>query len=110
MALINCNECNGQMSENAASCPHCGNPNNHFYFDDTTKDFSEITNFINDSSTLRVRGSKFKQFSWFFLTNAAIILSISIVSAGAFLKFAPFFLIIGCIFPFISLLFSKWLP
>lgn len=26
MALINCNECNNQISSNAASCPQCGNP------------------------------------------------------------------------------------
>ena len=26
MALINCNECNNQISENAKACPHCGSP------------------------------------------------------------------------------------
>lgn len=27
MALINCKECNKKISENAKTCPHCGNPN-----------------------------------------------------------------------------------
>lgn len=27
MALIDCSECGGKLSSNAASCPHCGNPN-----------------------------------------------------------------------------------
>jgi hypothetical protein len=27
MALISCSECGGQLSTNASSCPHCGNPN-----------------------------------------------------------------------------------
>ena len=85
------------MSENAASCPHCGNPNNHFYFDNTTKDFSEITNFINDYQHIKEsEGVNLEQFSWFFLTNAAIILSISIVSAGAFLIFPTSFFLIIC--------------
>ena len=26
MALINCSECNNQISSNASSCPFCGNP------------------------------------------------------------------------------------
>ena len=26
MALIQCSECGKQISSNAASCPHCGNP------------------------------------------------------------------------------------
>lgn len=28
MALINCQECNKQVSDKAASCPHCGAPIN----------------------------------------------------------------------------------
>lgn len=24
MALVNCRECNGQVSDSAAACPHCG--------------------------------------------------------------------------------------
>ena len=27
MALINCKECNAQISDSAKSCPNCGNPN-----------------------------------------------------------------------------------
>lgn len=30
MALIKCSECGKEISENAASCPHCGNPINKF--------------------------------------------------------------------------------
>jgi hypothetical protein len=26
MSLINCSECNQQISDKAESCPHCGNP------------------------------------------------------------------------------------
>ncbi|MCH7905614.1 MAG: zinc-ribbon domain-containing protein [Armatimonadetes bacterium] len=26
MALIKCKECGREVSDNAASCPHCGNP------------------------------------------------------------------------------------
>ena len=26
MALINCSECEGKVSDKAAACPHCGNP------------------------------------------------------------------------------------
>ena len=29
MALINCNECNNQISENANACPNCGSPLDH---------------------------------------------------------------------------------
>ena len=29
MALINCNECNHQISENAKACPQCGSPLAH---------------------------------------------------------------------------------
>ena len=28
MALINCPECGKEISDKAASCPHCGNPMN----------------------------------------------------------------------------------
>jgi len=28
MAIINCSECSGKVSSQAASCPHCGNPIN----------------------------------------------------------------------------------
>lgn len=30
MALITCNECGKEFSENASNCPHCGNPNSNF--------------------------------------------------------------------------------
>lgn len=34
MALIQCPECNGQVSEHASACPHCGNP---FKVEEATK-------------------------------------------------------------------------
>lgn len=42
MALIKCIECNGELSEKAPACPHCGCPNNQIKC-------PECSTFIDDS-------------------------------------------------------------
>ncbi|MCP8617282.1 protease HtpX [Salirhabdus salicampi] len=120
MALITCNECGNQVSNRAASCPKCGFPihdevaaateymesvSDHYSYEQ--RNFTGITNHIEKSPPLHIRGGALKRWSWFLLANIGIIFSLSIISAGALVGLAPFILLFGCTFPFISLLFSK---
>jgi len=41
--------------------------------------------------------------------NAAVVLSLTIISGGALLGATPYILVLGSIFPMFSLLLSKWL-
>src|SRR5690606_36758207 len=73
------------------------------------RDFSSISKRINQSQPIAVKNGLMKRFGWFFLVNAVIVLSISLITGGAALSLVPFLLIFGCLFPFISLLFSRWI-
>jgi heat shock protein HtpX len=71
------------------------------------KDFSQIINKIAGSCKLETKSGFFKTFKWLVLANAAVVLSLTIISGGALIAYSPFILLLGSVFPFISLLFSK---
>jgi heat shock protein HtpX len=73
------------------------------------KDYSNISQFLIQSAPIQIKNNFLKRFGWFFMANAAIILSLGLITSGAALSLAPYLLLIGCLFPFISLLFSRWL-
>ncbi len=104
MTLIKCNECGREISNKASSCPHCGNPGTRAI--DVT-DYSAIAKRVGNNDELGLKGNIFKTIRWFILANAAVIISLGIISGGALLGAAPFLLFIGSIFPLIGLLFSK---
>jgi heat shock protein HtpX len=107
MALTLCNECRKQISNKANTCPHCGNPlhDDAVYYRE--KNFSIISQNLLQSAPLQMKSGLLKRFAWFFAVNAAIVISISVITAGAGLALIPFLLLVGCLFPFISLLFSR---
>ncbi|SHG96206.1 protease HtpX [Ornithinibacillus halophilus] len=111
MALLSCFECGNQVSDQAAACPHCGAPFQEQAATATEvgpmRDFGGITSFIKGSEAIRVKGGTMKRWTWFILANVAIVASLSIISGGALIAIAPFFLLFGFTFPFIGLLFSK---
>lgn len=45
MALIKCSECGKEISSNARSCPHCGNPTKNRKFD-VDKEVSALKKFL----------------------------------------------------------------
>ncbi|MBU9721600.1 MULTISPECIES: protease HtpX [Bacillaceae] len=71
------------------------------------RDFTGITNFVKGSNPIHIGGGSLKRWTWFLVANVAIVLSLSIISAGALVAVAPFILLLGFTFPFIGLLFSK---
>jgi heat shock protein HtpX len=109
VALIHCDECNHEISEYAKVCPNCGCPNNYDEDNLEPLNLSSITLGIAKNSELNVKSKNVKRFTWFVLVNAAIILSLSIISSGSLLGLTPFIILLGCIFPIFSLLFSKLL-
>lgn len=70
-------------------------------------DYSAILNKINQKSEPIPNSPIVKSMLWFFAANAAMVLSVSIISGGELVEIVPFLLIWACLFPFISLLFSK---
>lgn len=70
--------------------------------------FENIISAINSKEQLHIKGKKLKTLTWFLLANAAVILSLVILSGGILLELAPFILILGCIVPFFYLMFSKY--
>lgn len=107
MALILCEECERQVSDKADRCPHCGNPLLDEQYD--VKDFSAISTSVLQSQPIHVKKGLFQRFGWFFAVNAAIMLSLSIITAGAAVSLIPYLIIVSCFFPFVSLLFSRWI-
>lgn len=54
-----------------------------------------------------VRYGKLKIAGWFLLTNAAVVISLILISGGALTNYIPVYLVMGGVFPFLGLLFSK---
>jgi heat shock protein HtpX len=109
MALISCEECEKQISDKAHTCPHCGNPMRDEMEYEEAKDFSAISQNVLSSQPIQIKNGLFNRFGWFFAVNAAIVLSLSVITAGAATALIPFLLLVSCLFPFVSLLFSRWI-
>jgi heat shock protein HtpX len=109
MALILCEECEKQISDKADKCPHCGNPMLVELQSYEAKDFSGISLNVLNSQPIPIKNGLLKRFGWFFAVNAAIVVSLSVITAGAAISLMPFLLLVSCLFPFISLLFSRWI-
>lgn len=74
-----------------------------------TATWPTITNYVRFRGTLDLRSNLYRTIGWFALANAAVVLSLAIISGGALLGAAPFVLLLGCLLPFIMLGLSKWL-
>jgi heat shock protein HtpX len=64
---------------------------------------------IRDRGKLGIESNLGKTLGWFALVNAAIVISVILITGGAMLGLAPVLLLFGSIFPLISLAFSKGL-
>lgn len=49
-----------------------------------------------------------KRFLWFGMLNAAVVLTLLVLTKGQFAAYIPFLLLYSCTTPFISLIFSKF--
>lgn len=58
MALINCPECNGVISDKARSCPHCGYPIHEDMVNNVIKKFDLVLNSISSNQELKLRTIK----------------------------------------------------
>lgn len=75
----------------------------------TRNSFSDIVRFLETASPLHVRKGGLTRLTWFVLANAAIVLSVSIISGGTLVGAMPYLIAISSLFPFLALLFSRWL-
>lgn len=66
-----------------------------------------VTQKKNYKGHIGIQSSLGKTLAWFVLANAAVVISLAIISGGALLEFLPFLLVLGSFFPLIALLFSK---
>lgn len=74
------------------------------------KGIDSIVEDVRKKGRFDIQDNKAKIFGWFALTNAAVILTITILTQGEISSgFFLFLLALGSIFPLISLLFSKTL-
>ncbi|WP_083677789.1 zinc metalloprotease HtpX [Paenibacillus sp. FSL R7-0337] len=64
---------------------------------------------ITLTERIEIKSGKWKTLSWFLLANAAILLSLAIISGGALIGIFPFVLLASCTLPFISLCCSRWM-
>ncbi len=104
--LITCTECQNDISSSANSCPNCGR---EIAWSDLNHNFKKISSSLKNKGTLNINSGLGKTLNWFFLINAAVIISLTITTFGVGIAAAPVLLILGATFPFISLFFSKWL-
>ena len=68
-----------------------------------------ITDHLRSRGALGLRSNGWRVCGWFALANAAVVLSLAIISGGALLGLTPVLLLLGCLAPFIMLGLSKWL-
>lgn len=106
MELINCTDCGEKISRSAESCPHCGRK---LVWEDLKQGFSNASSLIEGKGVINLKSGLSKTLTWFVLVNAAVILSITIVTAGEGVAIIPLLLVMGAVFPFGALLMSKWL-
>jgi len=109
MALISCDDCGNDVSKNATECPNCGAPirQSARYAD---KNFDRIENELNSKEKITIETDKIKPYKWLAMTNAAILLTIIVLSGGK-TDFGAILIIIGlgAAVPFAMLYLSKWL-
>lgn len=106
MALIKCVDCNNEISKSADTCPNCGR---EVTWADLDHGLEGVSSSIGQKGVLKIDSGLNKTLKWFCLANAAVIISISLTTAGAGLAIAPLLLLMGATFPFGGLLISKWL-
>jgi len=106
MTLINCSDCGEGVSKKAESCPHCGKS---VTWADTKNGFKGMISEIANKDKVSISSGLNKTLAWFALVNAAVVISIIIVTGGQGIEIIPFLLILGALFPFGALLASKWL-
>lgn len=104
MSTQTCSNCGHEVSSNAFNCSNCGT-----VFTNEKGRFDNIISTFESKSNLNLTGNVWKTLGWFGIANASVILSVAIMTGGALLGYAPFLLVIGSVFPMISLLFSKFL-
>jgi heat shock protein HtpX len=63
---------------------------------------------ISDDKVI-FKSGLYKTIKWFFWVNVAVILSVGVLTGGGGFAIAPILFLLGCVFPFITLYFSKWL-
>jgi heat shock protein HtpX len=68
-----------------------------------------ITEYVRSRGALGLPNNIGSVVGWFMLANAAVVLSLVIISGGCLIGFSPYVLAIGCLVPFIMLGLSKWL-
>ena len=71
------------------------------------KDFSKVVHQLEDKQSLGLTGNTLKTIKWLVLANAAVIISLGLISGGNLIGLAPYLLILGSVFPLGSLVFSK---
>lgn len=104
--MINCSECGHNISSEAESCTQCGRP---VKWHDVKLGFSGVLSSLNSKNGIEVKGGFNKIVFWFLLANFAVIVSLTVTTGGAAVGFIPVVLLVGGLFPFIALLFSKTL-
>lgn len=78
-----------------------GQPNNALTF-------SSVVSHIGKNGKISIPCGAAKMYAWFAAINAAVVISLVMFSAGAFISLVPIFLVIGFTWPFINLLFSRY--
>ena len=69
--------------------------------------WSDAIAILHSRNLLFIGSNIGKSVLWFALANTAVMLTLLLVSAGALLPLAPVILLLGCITPFVMLLFSR---
>jgi heat shock protein HtpX len=109
MTLINCSDCGEGVSKKAESCPHCGKSVTWADTKNGKNGFKGVISEITNKDKISISSGLNKTLTWFVLVNAAVVISITILTAGEGVVIIPFLLLLGAIFPFGALLASKWL-
>lgn len=104
-----CSSCKMKVRSGSKFCIHCGTQ-----VTKAEKNSMEIQKRTISVSTPKdridnqlVKYGKARIMGWFLLTNAAIIVSMVVISGGSLTPFIPFFLTIGGVLPFFGLIFSR---
>ena len=69
--------------------------------------FTDIIHYLSVANPLRIRKGHFTRLTWFILANAAIAISVSIISGGELVQMVPYLIALSSIFPFFMLLMSR---
>ncbi len=100
---------NPTQNYSTQSAPVAEDEYNHPRTTTTWQSFDEISSYARQKPALDIKSSLVKICGWFILANAAVIVSLTVLSGGVALTLFPILLFIGSVFPLFSLLFSRWL-